>query len=638
MRTGRGRRRGAFAVGVCALLLVGSSACLTRGPVGVTEVGPDEVYASVSSCVLDGARLSAATREVLQYFDLQRLHDEDALAALRALHARAVEEPRRPFLFALAELAYEAGRKRSDRDCYLAAAVYAYSFLLGEEDPAPPNPYDRRFRWACDLYEAGLMRAFLSGDQRHFRAEAGTRELPSGSLRITLDRSSLDADGESAVASSAGELVDMLPADRFLLRGLDLRLRDSGLGVPLIGIYSAPVGPSRDSLLQFGGNEAPVSAFLRLRGTLAELEQGIDATLELHSGFESAAITVNDESVPLETDRSVFLAHALDRAEVWQFSLRGFFSSQESASANKLILVQPYRPGRTPVIFVHGTASSPGYWADLFNSLWWDPELRQGAQFWFFRYTTGSPLAYSAADLRDALNEAVQTLDPEGRDPALRNMVVVGHSQGGLLAKLMVVPGRVALLEQVTGLPLADFGLTPDQDRLLRRVLEFEPVPWVKRVVFLSTPHRGSFLATKWYSRLLAKMIELPRDVTDLGINLLKRQERLPPELRGRMPTSLDNMNPENPYLVNLLATPIAPGVESHSIIAIGSADADDPEELAEADDGVVSYASAHIDGVASEFLVPSGHSCQAHPATIQEVRRILREHLRAAAAGPAPR
>jgi hypothetical protein len=41
-----------------------------------------------------------------------------------------------------------------------------------------------------------------------------------------------------------------------------------------------------------------------------------------------------------------------------------------------------------------------------------------------------------------------------------------------------------------------------------------------------------------------------------------------------------------------------------------------------------VAYTSAHVDYVASELVVRGGHSCLNHPATIEEVRRILREHL----------
>jgi hypothetical protein len=49
--------------------------------------------------------------------------------------------------------------------------------------------------------------------------------------------------------------------------------------------------------------------------------------------------------------------------------------------------------------------------------------------------------------------------------------------------------------------------------------------------------------------------------------------------------------------------------------------------QVEDGDDGVVEYKSAHIDGVESELIVRSGHSTQATPATIEEVRRILYDH-----------
>jgi len=610
---------------------------LTPVEVGVNEVGPQEVYRVISSCALEGEYISSVTSEVLQIYDLQKVQDEDPLAALRALHAIAVGEPKRQTLFALSELSFLIGRKSNDRDSYLSAAVYAYYYLFSSEDPELANPYDRRFRWACDLYNYGLLFAFASPDERRFEAKDGPRTLLAGSLRIEVDHGELPGDVNPQSAGADGTPMLLLPADRFLIYGLKLRLRDSGLGVPLIGVRSGASGKPSAGLLQLGSKEMPVSAFLRLNGPLSALGTGIDARLELHSAFDAASIAVGSGRVPLETDRSATLAHVLNRPEMWDFSLRGFFSSEKVATANKLMLIQPYKRGRIPVVFVHGTASSPSYWADLFNSVWADPQLRDGFQFWFFRYTTGNPIAYSAADLRDALAEAVKTLDPNGQDPALQRMVVIGHSQGGLLSKMMAVEGDMGWLESAIGSSLEELELPPEDRALMERALSFKPVPTVKRLVFISTPHRGSFLADKWYSRVMAGLISLPSNIANLGSNLNASAKRLPKQFRGFKLTSLNNMSAGNPYLQVLLDTPISAGVVSHSIISIGDCDPTDAEELADADDGVVEYSSAHLAGVKSEFLVNSPHSCQSDPATILEVRRILLEHL-GATGGLGPR
>lgn len=84
-------------------------------------------------------------------------------------------------------------------------------------------------------------------------------------------------------------------------------------------------------------------------------------------------------------------------------------------------------------------------------------------------------------------------------------------------------------------------------------------------------------------------------------------------------------MDPKSPFVRIVSSLPVAPGVTAHSIIAVKNPD--DPKE--KWTDGVVDYRSAHIDGVASEKVVHSGHSTQANPETIEEVRRILVEHLR---------
>jgi len=88
--------------------------------------------------------------------------------------------------------------------------------------------------------------------------------------------------------------------------------------------------------------------------------------------------------------------------------------------------------------------------------------------------------------------------------------------------------------------------------------------------------------------------------------------------------TSIDSMSPENPGLLALAEIPISSGIKGHSIIAING-----DEEPPDGDDGVVKYTSAHIEYVQSEFIVRNKHSCQSHPLVIEEVRRILIEHLK---------
>ena len=603
--------------GLVALLLAagGGSSCfiVDKAQVGVDRVSVERVDRELNESALTGPRPSSSSLEVLHFFDLQERFDDEPEAALVELHRALCADPQRRFLHAIAELCYLRGKELKSRDHFLAAAVYAYLYLLGEEELPPANAYDRRFRWACDLYNRGLREAFLAPTGRELVLEPGRRTLPTGILHLTLDPAHMPFEGLNC---------SYLPADDYSVWGLSVRLRDSGLGAPLIASVEDLHAGEAQARFHGEHSNVPATLFLRLQGGLADLEQGLAGSLELYSSSGAQEVEVAGREVPLESDFSAALALGLDRSKIWGLSTRGFFGGE---SHTGLYLVRPYERGLVPVVFVHGTASNPANWAEMFNMLQVDHEIRQRVQFWFFLYATGNPISVSAAKLRASLQDALATLDPEGTDDALRQMVVVGHSQGGLLTKLMAVDGDMSWLQELVGTSLEELDLSEEQQKLLRSALDFDPLPFVQRVIFLSTPHGGSFLADRRFARFINKLIALPGELTGFTDALLRNEAKLPAGIEARIPTSLDNMKESNKFLQVLQRAPLAPWITAHSIIAIKDADPAHPQG---ADDGVVEYESAHIEGVESEFLVGCGHSCQSNPRAIREVRRILLEHL----------
>ncbi|HEU4503365.1 MAG TPA: alpha/beta fold hydrolase [Nitrospira sp.] len=161
-----------------------------------------------------------------------------------------------------------------------------------------------------------------------------------------------------------------------------------------------------------------------------------------------------------------------------------------------LIMMQPYREGRIPVLLVHGTASSPVRWAEMYNEITYDPTLRGRYQLWLFQYNTGQPVLYSAMLLRRALRSVLGEVDPTGQDATLRRIVVIGHSQGGLLTKLLAINSGNRFWENVTKEPFAAVEMASETRELLREAMFFEPKRTVEGVVFIATPHRGSFRAS----------------------------------------------------------------------------------------------------------------------------------------------
>ena len=156
-------------------------------------------------------------------------------------------------------------------------------------------------------------------------------------------------------------------------------------------------------------------------------------------------------------------------------------------------------------------------------------------------------------------------LDPDGRDPALNQMVVVGHSQGGLLTKMTVVDSGNRFWDNRTKVPFDKADLDPETRDLLARALFVKPLPFVKRVIFIATPHHGSYIASNYLVKLGNKFINLPGGLAKSAVQLAKLREHSMLGTPFKIPTALDNMDASNPGLKSLATMPIAPGVHAHS-------------------------------------------------------------------------
>ena len=275
-------------------------------------------------------------------------------------------------------------------------------------------------------------------------------------------------------------------------------------------------------------------------------------------------------------------------------------------------------------------ASSPARWAELINELNGDPKIRERFQIWLFVYDSGRGIGYSAGRLRKALTNTAHELDPEGKDPALQNMIVMGHSQGGLLTKLTVIDSGTKFWDLLSNKPFEQMKLSPEIREFVQQSAFYTPLPFVKRVVFISTPQHGAMLAaSQVITGLAAKLVNLPMTVVNTTALLAEiatasGDEKLAAML-SRPQTSIDSMNANNPILKTLASIAVPPGVPAHSIIAVEGRGSKE-----EGDDGVVAYKSAHIDEAASEKVVNWNHSCQGQPEVIEEIKRILFEHLTA--------
>jgi len=604
-----------------AVLILAATLAACAKPVGVERVDPQTAQRALTRNVLSsGEPSSFAKAQLLQRGLWNRYLDtpSQALELLRAELGGPIDDQ---LLFALAELSFHQGQKAGSTAQFLAAACYAYAFLFPESGKEA-GPYDARTRLALDLYNRGLGRGFQADGDDAVALRGGSFALPFGQLEVELDPTGFEWAGY--------RFARFKDLSRFELRGLRNRYRRPGIGAALGGSLDPPdgAGDAPPALRVPPGITIPVTALLRIeRPRESVIEGHVRGTLRIFAEQREPDVTIDSRVVPLEYEPSAALAYTLEGSKLWSFENKGFLSGDFRSELDGLYSLIPYRPRRIPVVLVHGTASSPARWAQMINELANDPRLHSRYQFWLFLYNTGNPILYSASVLRHSLIDAVAQLDPTSVDPALRNMVVIGHSQGGLLTRLMVTDSGDRFWDSTFKKPLDQLEISPDTHSLMESAFFFEAVPSVTSVVFISTPHRGSYLAGRRLAALLGRLVSFPFRLAAVGGEVLtNNQDALAGRKLKRVASSVDNMNPKHPFSVTLSASPIAAGVTAHSIISVKG----DGPPWAGKNDGVVAYDSAHMEDVASELVVRSGHSTQGEPATIEEVRRILLEHVEA--------
>lgn len=592
--------------------------------------------------------LSPRTVQTLRQLDLIDYIPDRLAEAAALLHNAAVREARPAYLFSLSEINYLRGRQAegtSPADAavfYYLSAGYAYHFLFdappkppsgiqqvgGTEDKAglPSITFDPRFRLACDLYNAGLARCIALAQKAGQLDPSRRLVLPTrdGKGNINL------AVRHTGFAYKPEEFGPFLLAGNYDVKGLTNHHRTYGLGVPLIGSRSADVPvPHR-----FHPTKAnfPVTAFFRFRGNLIDLAERRAGWLELVNPLEVQSVKVKGRAVPLETDLTTPLAYFLAQARLDSAGYKGFLRPEWLKAQYGLHSLEPYQRGKIPVVLVHGLFGTPLTWAPLYNDLLADPVLRKRYQFWVYFYPTGAPYLVTASGLRDDLTQLRQQVDPAKTDTALEDMVLIGHSMGGLVSRLCTVDGGDDFWKLVSSSPLEKLDLQPITRTTLRNTFYFKRQPLVTRAIFMGTPHRGSRLSPSLIGRVGSRLAGLPSDLMETVKDVAAENPQL---AEHPLPNSVDLLAPDSPALQLIAHRPRPAEVHYHSVIGVSPRSKLFLSRLfgggyCQASDGVVAYASAHLDDVDSEVVVAADHyGVHQHPLAILEVRRVLLDHLR---------
>ncbi len=660
------------ALAVASLLLSGCTVLSEFKPaVHVAAMTPGEYITLKRGDILTSGKLSAATLETIRVAglddgacakpeatgcihalsDIQEVAAEQRLSALSELWLHQAQTLPQVLPDTTQQAAPDAGDPRLN--AWLEVARHAYAYLFFSERAPDARAFEDRQTQVRDYYNLAVQEAaslVFAGYRGQALANADM-VVRDGPWVVVLNK-------PAPVPSSQARKIlpqELLPASSLSFSGLRSTFRRDGFGGELVAVMAADPVPAADAdtgASGAGAERAPqrpgpawsdmpttaITALLHFPGAnLAQVLSTHEAALSVHDPYRDARIEWHGQSVPLAANFTANYGLWLARSGFSRQSLRSLFASAQGLERPHLYLMQPYDPERRIILMIHGLASSPEAWVNVANELMGDEELRRRFQVWQFYYPTNMPIAYNHHAIRQTLDEALRHFDPQGSAAASRDMVVIGHSMGGVIARLMVSSSEGDGLwnELLAGRTFDDRRM----QRLRARIgplMHFEPLAPVERAIFIAAPHRGTEVAGGRLGRFVARLVRLPLTVlegfTDVLDDLAHGEGAQTGADMPRLPNSIDNLDRSDPFVQAAAKLPISPCVRYHSII--GHPDPAIP--LLQSDDGLVPYWSAHLDGAASEKIIRSTHSVQGTAPAITEMRRILHEDIRSCATAPA--
>ncbi len=418
----------------------------------------------------------------------------------------------------------------------------------------------------------------------------------------------------------------ILPAARVRNVHASTRVTGEGFGCPVILYreWSEEVFRLYPTLPQ-NGIHLPATAVL-IFGPPSRNGEPRSVEFLLVNTRSTSVATIMGRKVPLAYDLTAPIEMQFRNPFILRLGWSGLRFPERYLEHAGIFSIQPYDRTKIPVVFVHGLNSDPHIWMNAMNAVLGDPVLRSRYQIWYFIYPTGQAAPTSARLLRRELVTVHQEFDPHGRGPGMNHTVLIGHSMGGILARMQVIDSGDDFRRAYFTKRIEQLDLSEENRERLRTGLVFRRLPWITRVVFLATPHRGSRFADLRVVRLVLFLIRKTGDAANLAGEILTLNENaINPDLRNFNSLgarSIETLSPRHPYFQALEARPIL--VPYHSIIG-DRGRGDSPNSS----DGVVPYWSSHLAGAQSETIIPAGHNLTRHEMTVEEIRRILYVHLR---------
>ena len=408
-------------------------------------------------------------------------------------------------------------------------------------------------------------------------------------------------------------LYDFTPADEFDVKGtyVTKHERKEGLGAPTVVTgRETNENVKRD----FGMPKVyyGITALIRFEGRRA--------VFDFEDPLATERVSFGGRTFPLAADFTVPIAVMLASTNPKKMELTRLLNPAKYAETARVARLEAYDPKKTVVLVIHGLMDSPATWAPMINEMRGDEQIRRNYQFWFYSYPSGYPYPYSAAIMRRELDEIKK------RFPLRKKMVVIGHSMGGCISRLLLTDTGDKIWMNIVKKPPEQVSMSAETKKLFTDAVIFQHRPEVGRVIFISAPLRGSELASGWMGRLGSSLVKSPVTLLKAGNEMLKVATFQAGDLKlKRIPNSVDTLAPDNRFVKAINTIPIKAGIPHHVISGDRGKGGNKDKTKPVMSDGIVPYWSSHMDGAVSELVVPSDHSAHQNPQAIAEVKRILK-------------
>ena len=599
--------------------------------VEVTPVRKQNLFTPLRSYVAGPATPSERTVQLLRNYNLESHLKTDPDQVIDWLQELVLDSPSLDEVHALAEIcklqadwSANSGDPQRAAGLYANAIVHAHQFLFDSNLNVKRNAYDPQFRSICDIYNQSLASILRTLSQEQML-------LPGREVSIGGDVLGCDMEFQVVGRWKNQQFERFELVNDFKTTGIENQYRTYGLGVPLIAICKTEKTGSKEDKYYPPSLTLPMTAFCEV--VKSDSDSKFKAVVKLYDPLEQTHVDHRQVSVPLESDLTTPLAYHLNDPLLNSglLATATLINGELADGIHGMYMLSPFDPNKIPVVMVHGIWSSPVTWAHMFNDLRAVPEIHENYQFWFYAYPTGQPFWISAQQMREDLARIRRELDPGSDAPALDDMILIGHSMGGLVSQLQVMDsGNQFWNELVSRKPFGDLMGDYASIERLRDTFFFEANQGVDRVVMIGTPNHGSATAnatTRWIGQ---KLFTLP-DFLGTEFQKLVRDN---PHILGdgkllTTTTSVDALAPDCPIFDVMNSRKRPQNIKFHNVIGqIPRRGLIHKSGLSDGD-GVVSVESARSEFADSEVIINSEHAkIHQHPGCILEIRKILTENL----------